>query len=170
MTQNDDTQISSLQCADAIEISLYIELKGIKFYERAIKVASSPRVREIFTRLMKEEKEHTLSLQEKVQFLQPALGGKYAKKKPLDPKIKSLIKEHIFPDRFFEGEEKRQVNTDREALEIGIESEKQSIVMLEKLLVTERKMEVRAIFNHLLAEEKRHLQILEVAKEECFGS
>ena len=62
------------------------------------------------------------------------------------------------------------MNTDREALEIGIESEKQSIVMLEKLLVTERKMEVRAIFNHLLAEEKRHLQILEVAKEECFGS
>ncbi len=170
MTQTNDKPTSSLQCADAIEISLYIELKGIKFYERAMKIARTPGVREVFSRLAREEKEHMQSLQTKSQFLQPALGGAHARKRPLSPYIESLVKEQIFSERFFDDTEGRQVDSDREALEIGIESEKQSIIILEKLLKQERKMEVRAVFSHLLAEEKRHLEVLEAAKKECFES
>ena len=59
-----------------------------------------------------------------------------------------------------------EVSTDLEALEIGIQSEKRSIEILEHLLGDERKIDVRAIFSHLLAEEKKHLAALEELKKE----
>jgi len=169
MNSNTDKPSPSLQCADAIEISLYIERKGIKFYERALESASAPRVKEIFTRLAQEEQDHKLSLQTKSQFLQPALRGKGIAKKPLDPEIESFVNEQIFKEGFFEAIGGGKIENDRQAIEIGIESEKQSIKIFKKLLELEKKMEVRAVFVHLLAEETRHLEILQAAKKECFG-
>ena len=38
----------SFQCADAIEISLFIEREGLGFYEKAAKNVSDPGVKDIF--------------------------------------------------------------------------------------------------------------------------
>ena len=54
---------------------------------------------------------------------------------------------------------------DLEALEIGIEAEKRSIEVLEQLIKREKKIDVRAIFSHLVVEEKRHLAALEELKQ-----
>jgi rubrerythrin len=53
-----DKQTVSFQCADAIEISLFIEREGLGFYEMAAKNVSDPRIKDMFTRLAEEEKEH----------------------------------------------------------------------------------------------------------------
>jgi rubrerythrin len=55
--------------------------------------------------------------------------------------------------------------TDLEALNIGIDSEKKSIEILSQLVAGEKKMDVRVIFNHLLVEEKKHLIALEELKQ-----
>ena len=55
--------------------------------------------------------------------------------------------------------------TDLEALNIGINSEKKSIEVLSQLVAGEKKMDVRVIFNHLLTEEKKHLMVLEELKQ-----
>ena len=68
-------QIVSFKCVDAIEISLFIEKEGLSFYEKAAKHISDPRVKDMFTRLAEEEREHIQSLQAKVQFLQPVISG-----------------------------------------------------------------------------------------------
>jgi uncharacterized protein (TIGR02284 family) len=62
----------SFQCADAIEISFFIEKEVLGFYDKAAKNVSDPRVKDMFTRLAEEEREHIQKLQTKVQFLQPA--------------------------------------------------------------------------------------------------
>ena len=59
--------------------------------------------------------------------------------------------------------------SDKEAIEIGIESEKRSINVLLKLLESEKKMDVRVVFSHLLAEEKKHLIALESLKNELLA-
>jgi len=49
-------------------------------------------------------------------------------------------------------------------LDYGIESEKRSIEILNNLLFNEKKLDVKSIFAHLVAEEKKHLALLEELK------
>ena len=45
-----DSRNISLQCVDAVEISLFIEKEGLAFYEKAAKNALDLRVKEMFLR------------------------------------------------------------------------------------------------------------------------
>ena len=54
---------------------------------------------------------------------------------------------------------------DIEALDYGIKAEKRSIKILTRLLADEKKLDVRAIFLHLMVHEKKHLTLLEDLKK-----
>jgi rubrerythrin len=150
---------ASFQCVDAIEISLFIEKEGLFFYESAGKKAQNPQVREMFSRLADEERDHIQSLQEKTRYLQPAISGRNRPKENLVRFIEEL-KGKIFPAM----NALLDIDSDKQALELGIESEKRSIEMLQNLLDKEKKLDVKAIFSHLLVEEKKHLLMLQVLK------
>ncbi len=153
----------SFKCIDAIKVSLQIEKEGLSFYQAAAKTARDPRVIEIFSRLANEEKEHIQSLREKSQFLQPALSSKSAVREEVADFIAEELNGKVFPDeKGAEGAAKAQ--NDLEALDVGIESEKRSIEVLTRLMQQEKKIDVRAIFSHLLAEEQKHLKSLEEIK------
>ena len=62
-----DAVRTSFQCVDAIEISLCIEKEGLLFYESAGKKVQDPQVRDMFSRLAGEEREHIQTLQEKAR-------------------------------------------------------------------------------------------------------
>ena len=67
------------------------------------------------------------------------------------------------------GDDKNEVHiahSDFEALTIGIDSEMRSIEVLNQLMASEKKVDVRMIFNHLLVEEKKHLAVLEEVKKD----
>ena len=67
------------------------------------------------------------------------------------------------------GDDKKRTHiahSDFEALGIGINAEMRSIEVLSRLRADVKKMDVRMIFNHLLAEEKKHLLALEEIKKE----
>ena len=153
----------SFQCVDAIEISLFIEKEGFVFYEKAAKNVSDPRVKDMFTRLAEEEREHIQTLQAKVRFLQPAISGKGKARRHLDLFVSSELKGKIFPAS--ETKVVQKFKSDMEALEFGIESEKRSIEVLSSLLKNEKKLDVKAIFSHLMVEEKKHLALLEDLKK-----
>ena len=158
---------NSFQCIDALEVSLSIEKQGFIFYDKAAKSAIDPRVRDVFLRLANEEKEHIQSLQNKTRFLQPALANKAASRKSgTESFIKNEILGKVFP---VPGDDKNEVHiahSDFEALGIGIDAEMRSIEVLNQLMASEKKMDVRMIFNHLLVEEKKHLSALEEIKKE----
>ena len=149
---------NSFQCIDALEVSLSIEKQGFIFYDKAAKSATDPRVRDVFLYLANEEKEHIQSLQNKTRFLQPALANKATSRKSgTESFIKNEILGKVFP---VPGDDKNEVHiahSDFEALGIGIDAEMRSIEVLGQLIASEKKMDVRMIFNHLLAEEKKTL-------------
>jgi len=152
----------SLHCIDAIAVSLCIEKQGLNFYEKAAKKSQDPKVRKMFQHLADEEKEHIQTLQVKAQFLQPVLQKKARSRKHIDNFIAEKLQGKVFPD-MKDGTDGKipDFASDAEALELGIQSEQKSIQMLNELLVNEKKLDVRAIFLHLLAEEKKHLAGLE---------
>ena len=151
---------ASFQCMDAIEISLFIEKEGLFFYESAGKKTQNPQVREMFSRLADEERDHIQSLQEKSRYLQPAIAGQNRPKEHIVRFIGEELKGKIFPAMTAS----QDIDSDKQALELGIESEKRSIEMLQSLLEKEKKLDVKAIFSHLLVEEKKHLLMLQVLK------
>jgi len=58
----------------------------------------------------------------------------------------------------------QNIDSDKQALDLGIESERRSIEMLQSLLEKEKKLDVKVIFSHLLVEEKKHLSMLQELK------
>ena len=159
-----DTRDISLQCVDAVEISLFIEKEGLAFYEKAAKNALDLRVKDMFLRLAEEERMHIQALQTKIQFLKPAISGKGRTRRPVETFVSEEIKGKIFPA--FEQKAVNKFKNDVEALDYGIESEKRSIKTLARLLENEKKLDVKTIFLHLIVEEKKHLALLEGLKKE----
>ena len=146
----------SLQCGDAIEISLRIEKQGLLFYESAANKIHNLKIKEVFSRLAGEEIEHIQILQEKARFLQSAIPKQNKPKKNL---------EHIFEvERIFptlDDSAMKNIQSDKQALDLGIESEEKSIKVLKDLLGKERKLDVKTVFSHLLVEEKKHHLLLQ---------
>ena len=159
-----DSRDISLQCVDAVEISLFIEKEGLAFYEKAAKNALDLRVKDMFLRLAEEERIHIQTLQTKIQFLQPAISGKGKSRTHLDLFVSNELKGKIFPAS--ETKAVQNFKSDMEALEFGIESERRSIEVLSSLLENEKKLDVKVIFSHLMVEEKKHLALLEDLKKE----
>jgi rubrerythrin len=156
-------QTLSFQCLDAIEISLYLEKEGLSFYEKGAKNVADQRVKNMFTRLAEEEREHIQTLQTKIQFLQPAISGKGKTRRHLDLFISNELKGKVFQVSATKAVQK--FKSDMDALEFGIESEKRSIEVLSSLLEKEKKLDVKAIFSHLMVEEKKHLFLLKDLKK-----
>jgi rubrerythrin len=158
---------NSFQCVDALEVSLSIEKQGFIYYDKAAKSATNPRVRAIFLRLANEEKEHIQSLQSKTRFLQPALANRAkSQASRTESFIKNEIHGKVFPTSGDFEDGLGVVENDFEALSIGINAEIKSIELLSQLIASEKKMDVRVIFNHLLAEEKKHLLALEELRKD----
>jgi rubrerythrin len=155
---------ASFQCMDAIEISLHIEKEGLFFYESAGKKIQNPKVREMFSSLANEEREHIQTLQEKGKFLQPAIASRTRSKAHVQQFVGEELRGKIFPD--LKDPATQNIESDKQALQMGIESEKRSIEILQGLLEKEKKLDVKAIFSHLLVEEKKHLSLLENLKEQ----
>ena len=159
-----DSRDTSFQCVDAVEISLFIEKEGLAFYEKAAKNSLDSRVKDMFLRLAEEERIHIQTLQTKIQFLKPAISGKGKTRNPVDTFVSKEIKGKIFPT--FELKAVNKFKNDVEALDYGIESEKSSIKNMARLLENEKKLDVKAVFSHLMVEEKKHLALLEDLKKE----
>ena len=159
----------SFQCSDAIQVSMFIEKQGLLFYEKAAKKAEDPEVKKIFSQLATEEKEHLQSLNAKSQFLQPALKNKSEVRRDVELFIQEEIEGRIFPRLGDVDSDESFPSNDLEAIDIGILSEKRSIKVLSTLLSNEKKIDVRAIFSHLMVEEKKHLALLEQMKVVCLA-
>ena len=159
----------NFQCHDAVDLCLSIEKEGMVYYERAAKLARNQKVKKIFSRLAEDEREHGKSLRAKAKFLQPALLRKVETNDGLGFFLSQSVKGKIFP---LEGDGPASLpepRSDAEAVDVGIESERRSIDILLLLLENEKKMDVRVVFSHLLAEERKHLAALQSLKEELIA-
>lgn len=156
---------ATLQCSDALEICMAMEREGIVYYEQAARRVNNDKVRQVLTHLARQEKDHARSLQDKFQFLRPAVQRRTSAK----PEVERFIRDHILGQVFPTAEGKDPeglIRTDLDAVDIGIRSEQNSIRILERLMAQVTKIDVRTVFSHLMVEEKKHLEELEALKAE----
>lgn len=144
--------------SEVVEMGIKIEENGKDFYNEIAQKSKNEAVIEIFELLAREEENHIKRFREifsKVKKYEPneAYPNEYF------AYIKALSTEYVFTKDKKGSEIAASVKTDREAIDLGIGFEKDSILFYEEMkkfiLEDEQK-----ILDKLLEEEKAHLRNL----------
>lgn len=142
--------------------AMRIEEKGFRFYSAMAGMTEDERARQIFIKLADEEKEH-LKVFEK-------LLGCYEHDEFLEPEVadylNALMQENLFPVDVEPGQPDRKVETMKDALAIGVQAEKDAILLYHELLSRTRSEHGRKLLYSLIEEEKMHLMELRSYYEE----
>lgn len=142
----------SLNLADVAKMAMENEERGRIFYSRMAKKSDDPEIEQMFNKLAEEEIEHK-QLFSKLTVRYEALPDKGALDKNGSEYIKTILGSHVFPS----GADLEKVNSASDALGIGIEAEKESILLYQELMNRSQEEDTKKLLSDLLAEEKMHL-------------
>ena len=99
-----------------------------------------------------------------VWFLQPAISGSKEKSGCNSTYLSANeLKGKFFP--VSDTKMMQKFKSDMDALKYGIKSEKSSTEFLSSLLEKEKKLDVKAVFSHLMVRGKKHLALLKDLKK-----
>ncbi|MFA5410989.1 MAG: ferritin family protein [Candidatus Omnitrophota bacterium] len=144
--------------SEIVEIGIQIEKNGRDFYNAMVKKSKNPKAREIFGFLAGEEEKHIAvfkNILEKTDKYEP---------QGLDADnyfayMSALASEHIFT-RENQGEEiARKTASDKEAINLGIGFEKDSIIFYEGMKKAVPGYDI-GILDEVIAQEQLHLKTL----------
>ena len=144
--------------SEAVELGVEIEINGRDFYQAVLSKSKSKEARDIFNYLKGEVEKHIKTFRRILSSVQ-----KYEPKEAYPQEyfeyMNSLASEHVFTQKNKGKEIARQVKDEKEAMDLGIGFEKDSITFYEgiKRLVS---AEDRKIIDVLINEEKKHLRRL----------
>lgn len=145
---------------EIIKIAIEEEKDAIEFYKKMREKAFSPGAKEVFQRLFDEEEKHLIVLK---NCLLPAFekGNIELKDEELVAAyLKRLNRSGIFPEEEKLNKIAEELTTDVEAIYIGIEIEKKSVVFYEKAYEATPESEGKEVLKKIIAEEKGHLDML----------
>ncbi len=147
--------------AEALKIAMNIEEEGLEFYSILMKNAKDAKAREIFSKLASAEKKHMALFQKMYsEITSPANPVQGCEDYTMDLYLKDLVDTGIFAKK---GEAKRivaEIKTDIDALKVGIQAEKDSILYYTEAAKNTRHEGGKKAFEQLTDEEKKHLKIL----------
>lgn len=143
----------TMKIAEIARIAMTIEEKGSNFYTALAGKTEDERAKQVFLKLAEEEKEHRrvfekiLSTYEGDEVLEQEASGY----------LTAVLKGSVFPGsstlkRFVE-----EISTVKDALAIGIQAEKDAILLYHELMVRTKSEKARKMLYDLLEEEKMHL-------------
>lgn len=143
---------SNLTVAEVVQMAVNMETKGMYFYSWASKQFEVKEVKDIFLRLSEEEKEHVRIFKKLLEL--PDTGQKLGEGAG---KFMKLIGAHgdIFPHHREISEP--NIKSPVEALAVGIQAEKDAILLYQELYNEAESQEVKEALSKLLEEEKMHL-------------
>ncbi len=162
------SETKTINLHDVLSIALTNEILGAKFYAAMAGNAEKEDVRDVFHKLAEEEKEHrhlfqTLLEQYKKDIERETVSGN----KPAY--FKFLAENNIFATIIEAFKQRDQDLSDigpKDALSIGIQAEKDSILLYQELFASTGNESVKEALNKLLEEEKMHLLELRQQLEE----
>ncbi|BBO15794.1 conserved hypothetical protein [Candidatus Brocadia pituitae] len=147
--------------AEALKIAMNIEEEGLEFYSLLMKSAKDDKARDIFSKLASAEKKHLALFQEMYsKITSPSNPVQGCEDYTVDLYLKDLVETGIFTKK---GEAKRlatEIKTDVDALKIGIQAEKDSILYYTEAAKNTRLEGGKKAFEQLTDEEKKHLKLL----------
>jgi len=147
-----------LSGTEAVELGIQIEKNGYDFYNTLSKKIPDPGLSSIFGLLAKEEEKHIAVFRKILDGLlsygsEVNVGDEYLNY------MSSLAGQYVFTDKERGGEIAGKVSTAIEALDLGINFEKDSIVFYEgvKTIVPDNEKD---IVSELILQEEKHLKRL----------
>ena len=149
---------NALDIADALQVAIANEQRGLHFYSRALEATHDEATREVFVRLVKEEKRHLAALQKEFEALHQAHPS-------LDDEPPMLYfdydrLEDIFPQSQPSVVQTVQSFSPAEALYIAMAAERRSYEFFSDYADKVEYPQGRAIFKKFANEEQRHLTMI----------
>jgi len=142
---------------EVTKIAADMEISGQKFYERAAELTKDEKAKGIFLLLAEQEKGH-FKLFNKLHELMSEIHGiddEYLYDENVSAYLKALMGNKVFKDNMLE--DAQNINSIEEAINIGITSEKNSILFYSELMKNSTSREVLSTLEIILQEEKKHL-------------
>jgi len=148
---------------ELVDIALGIENNGAAFYEALYETASEERMKGVYRYLADNEREHaavfrTILSSGEDQSLGDTFDDDY------DRYLKSLVDSSVFRNEVAARDAARQAATDREALDLGIAAEKESILFYTEIGGLVRRADAD-VLGQIVREERAHLRQLLELKE-----
>ncbi|MGQ3684354.1 MAG: ferritin-like domain-containing protein [Candidatus Loosdrechtia sp.] len=154
-------QYENFNDTEAMLIAIHLEEEGLEFYSTIAKNVKCDKVRETFSQLASDEKEHLAQFQKVHLDLSPLANpvGDY-EDCMVDLYLKYLVDTGVFTKK---GEAKRlanEINTDTDALKVGIQAEEAAIHYYCEAAKKTKHKKGKKVFKQLANEERRHLALL----------
>jgi Fur family ferric uptake transcriptional regulator len=152
------TDLEAILSRDALQVAIANEQRGLHFYSRALESTHDEATREVFVRLVEEEKRHLVALQKEFDALHRAHPS-------LDDEPPMLYfdydrLEDIFPQSQPNVVQTVQSFSPAEALYIAMTAERRSYEFFSDYADKVEYPQGRAIFKKFATEEQRHLTMI----------
>lgn len=141
--------------SEIVELGIQIEINGRDFYDVLSTLSKDAKARELFSFLKGEEEKHIATFKK--------LLGSVRKYEPVDSYpgeyiayMKSLSGEHVFTKKNKGSQIARAVKTDKEAIDLGIGFEKDSIIFYEGIKKSVESYDIKVV-EDLIRQEQDHL-------------
>jgi rubrerythrin len=156
--------MTSFSSSEIIDIAKQVERAGEAFYGEALLHMKKGSVRDLFAFLHAEERRHAALFEEILQGLE-AEAGAWRKDESYLAYMRSLAKDHVFPDPEAARELASGLQGEEAALRQALEFEKASILFFHELRPALSEESYRAI-DALVEEERKHVRALYERLEE----
>lgn len=151
---------------EAVMLGVDLEEAGRNFYNRVANSCTDFTVKDIFRKLSEAEVEHKRVIIDEIETQYAPEWYREEDKQMMLEYIRSIRKQTIFPDPEDAAACDKAASDPREALEVGIRAEKQSIEYYEFLRDKTQDQKGKDVFERLRFEEVKHLEMLENMKNE----
>lgn len=145
---------------EAIKIAMDIERRGEKFYTAAANKLDEEEIQGVLIDLAQQEKEHKETFQELYKDA-ASQKDKFDDTYLFDPEISNylsaMVETVVFPSDEKLDEVLKDINNAEDALLLGIQAEKDSILFYTEMIIYSKLVEAKEAFRKLLKEEKQHL-------------
>ncbi|MFH1201599.1 MAG: ferritin family protein [Candidatus Omnitrophota bacterium] len=144
--------------SEIVELGIQIEKNGRDFYNTIAGQTRDPRIKKVFVFLKGEEEKHIIVFQEMLESV-----GRYEPPESYPGEylayMSALAVEYVFTQENKGNEIAQKIKGDKEAVDIGIKFEKDSVVFYEGMKKVVPISDHKAIDN-LVAQEQSHLKQL----------
>jgi len=154
---------------EAAKIAQNMERNGLSFYQKAAEKAKDQATADVFNQLAEDEKDHLAHFEELEETLQNErrTGSGYADDADLGAYIDRLLRTQVFGDESDVARLAEQSESDYESLAVGMRAERDAITFYQEMLDFVDSKPAKEAFQHILTEERKHLQILGDRSEHC---
>jgi len=146
---------------EAIKMAISIEKRGERFYRKAAqKIQDNPDIVDTLLYLAKEEKEHAETFQQIYNdFMEKKhdFDDTYLYEPEVEAYLDAMVSTTVFPADEAGDDILEKIQTNDDALRLGIQAEKDSILFYTEMIIYSKLPEAKAAFRRLLQEEKKHL-------------